>query len=89
MSEINVSPWQVFTIKVRMVSRLLSILAGGSVLALGAANAGTAVGAIVATAIGLLTTAGIYSGQRLAAWLVQQEIARPRSKPVTSCDCRQ
>lgn len=89
MSEINVSPQKLFIVRAREFGRLLVIFTGGSVLALGAASAGTALGAILATAFGLLTTAGIYCGQRLAIWRIRRELSRPLSKGVTGCDCRQ
>lgn len=87
MNAVKVSPWKLFIVRARECGRLLVVLMGGSAFALVAAGTGTVRGAIVATVFGLLTTAGIYSGQRLAAWRIQQEIARPRSKAVTGCDC--
>jgi hypothetical protein len=89
MSEINVSPQKLFIVKAREFGRLLVFFTGGSILALGAANSGTAVGAILATAFGLLTTAGVYFGQRLAIWRIWRELSRPLSKAATGCDCHQ
>jgi hypothetical protein len=89
MSEITVSPQKLFIARVREFGRLLVFFTGGSILALGAANSGTAAGEILATAFGLLTTAGIYFGQRLAIWRIRRELSRPLSKAATGCDCHQ
>lgn len=66
-----------FLIKVHECGRLLAVLFGGSFLTAAAASVG---GAIPATFFGLLTTAGLYSGQSLATWRIRQELSRHRPR---------